>query len=362
MHHLLSTEKRRRGMRKRRERESGSALIPVLALIFACSMIVSAVITLSQTGAYTMATHLKLQKSMYLCEGMLNRVQWLITAERARGTNTSMRDFDYADYSYDRFLPDGVVHEADYHGTPMRFTITDAAAGLDFSSRFRRTTLAALTQDASADSTYLDAVQTLQERIGDYVDADDATVGDSLEEDDFAQENKRPLPRNAEFQYREELFFIPGFTDLFPPDRDGRLSGIRIVVPETLAVIRTQTQVQGRLQTRTSPLLPQTPNIFGAGDLYLKNALRLEDDELAIVKEAILNYQNDRIPFSDSLESTLMLKLNSLSWTASGTYAIRIEGGEGAGPVRRLAAAYTAPDNPSGPSDSVIRFLEWIFF
>lgn len=362
MRRLHSTEKLRRGMRKRRERESGSALIPVLALIFACSMIVSAVITLSQTGAYTMATHLKLQRSMYLCEGMLNRVQWLITSERARGTDTSLRDFDYADYSYDRFLPDGVVHETDYHGTPMRFTITDAAAGLDFSSRYRRTTLAALRQDASADSTYLETMQTLQERINDYVDTDDATVGDGLEDDDFAQENKQPLPRNGEIQYREELFYIPGFTDLFPSDRDGRLTSCRIVVPNALAVVRTQTQVQGRTQTRTSPLLPQAPNIFGAGDFYLKNALRLEDDELALVKEAILNYQNDRIPFQDSLESTLLLKLNSLRWTASGTYAVRIEGGEGAGPVRRLAAAFTAPANSSGPSDGVIRFLEWIFF
>ena len=55
----------RRTAHKRRRGESGSALIPVLALILACSMIVTAVIAMSQLNVYTMTAHVKQQKSMY---------------------------------------------------------------------------------------------------------------------------------------------------------------------------------------------------------------------------------------------------------------------------------------------------------
>lgn len=341
-------------------------------------MIVSAIIALSQIDAYSMVTHLKLQKSMYICEGMLNRVQWLIIAERARHAQTSINDFDYEDYAYDRFLPDGVVHEMDYHGTPMRFTITDAAAGLDSAPSSIRSTILYLTRNQSSGQSYLEAMRLLRERLNDYLDPDDVTAGDGMEKDDFEQENRKPLPRNGSLQYREEFFFIPGFTDLFPPDKDGRISAFRIIIPQRLATVQTGFStptpqpgnpgiVRMRLSTsrrqNTAARVPHEQSIFGISNYYLKNVIQLEDNEIELVNEAVKKYQNERIPFSDSLESTLMLKLKPyLLWTASGSYVIRIEGAKGTGPMRRLSAAYTSPENPAGPSDGVIRYFEWLFF
>ena len=108
--------------------ERGSVLIPVLAVIISCSLVVSALMALSQLGTSGMAAHTRLQRSAYLCEGALNRAQWLIAAERASSPNTSLLYFDYADSEYDRFLTDGVAHDMDYHGIPVKFIITDAAA------------------------------------------------------------------------------------------------------------------------------------------------------------------------------------------------------------------------------------------
>ena len=209
----------RRTAHKRRRGESGSALIPVLALILACSMIVTAVIAMSQLNVYTMTAHVKQQKSMYLCEGAANRIQWLVAAERNLNPNVSYDTFDYADYEYDRFLPDGVEHEMDYHGTPVKFRITDAAAGLDFSRTLRLNTLNRLKMNTATDAEFTDTMTTLDNQLRDYTDADDVVTDDGREESEFQLLGQLPLPRNAEFQYREELFFIPEFTALrYPHD------------------------------------------------------------------------------------------------------------------------------------------------
>lgn len=351
---------------RRIRREKGSVLIPVLAVIVSCSLIVSALMALSQLGTSGMAAHTRLQKSAYLCEGALNRAQWLVAAERASSPNTSLLYFDYADSEYDRFLTDGVEHVMDYHGTPVRFVITDAAAGLDLSRLYRRTTMRRLAADPSADTEYLDKVEQLTELLSDYVDSDDTVAEDGMESDDYLDSGRKPLPRNAELQYREELFWIPGFTELFPPDRGGRLSSVRVIPPDSMI----QTGSGGRNSggrgggNSSSSLLAQNPNLFGAGDYYLRYVCKLEEDELEQVREAIRLYQTERVSLQDSIEGTLFTKLmNNLNWSQGQTVTVIIDpAAAGSGPSKRLAATWTISDSVSGPTDGVVRYLEWMFF
>ena len=358
---------RNRAMRRRvrvSRREQGSVLIPVLAVIVSCSLIVSALMALSQLGTSGMAAHTRLQKSAYLCEGALNRAQWLIAAERASSPNTSLLYFDYADSTYDRFLTDGVEHVMDYHGIPVKFVISDAAAGLDFSRLYRRNTVQRLAADPSADSEYLDQVEQFSELLSDYVDSDDTIVENGMESDEYLDAGRKPLPRNAELQYREELFWISGFTDLFPPDRYGRISSVRVIPPASMISTSSGRNTGGSSTAASNSLFPQNPNLFGAGDYYLRYVCRLEEDELAQVQEAVRLYQTERIPLQDSIEGTLFTKLtNNLNWSQGQTVTVIIDpAAAGSGPSRRLAAAWTVSGSISGPTDGVVRYLEWMFF
>jgi len=355
----------RRQARLRLRREEGSVLIPVLAVIVSCSLIVSALMALSQLGTSGMAAHTRLQKSAYLCEGALNRVQWLVAADRATSPGTSLLYFDYADFEYERFPADGAEHVMDYHGIPVKFIITDAAAGLDFSRLYRRTTVQRLAADPSADSTYLDQVEQFSELLSDYVDSDDTIAEDGMESADYEDSGRRPLPRNGELQYREELFWIPGFTDLFPPDRGGRLSSVRVIPPNSMISTGSSGQGQGGGGASSSnSLFAQNPNLFGAGDFYLRYVCKLEEDELAQVREAILLYQTERVPLQDSIEGTLFTKLlNNLNWSQGQTVTVVVDpAAAGSGPSKRLAATWTVSDSAAGPTDGVVRYLEWMFF
>ncbi len=335
--------------RRKQRNEHGSALIPVLALIVACSLLVTAIIAMSQLGAYTMNAHTAAQKSMYVCEGAMNRIQWLLAAERNKNPNANIQNFDYSDYSHDRFLPDGVEHEMDYHGTPVRFRITDAAAGLDFSQRYRYNLFRQMISGAGDDSEIREQFRIMQAQVNDYVDSDDVIQEDGLEESEFQEQNKLPLPRNGEIQYREELFYLPGFTALYPPDKNGRLTSIRLIPPMT----------NGRQQN----LFSRNPSIFGVDELYLKYVCKLDDSEIAQVQEAIRLYQQERIPFDESLESTLMPKLRNITWNAGRTCTVTIENAAPEGtPARRLAATHTIQTQITGPSDGAVRYYEWMFF
>ena len=325
-------------LRIRGRGEEGSVLIPVLAVIVSCSLIVSALMALSQLGTSGMAAHTRLQKSAYLCEGALNRAQWLISAERASSPNTSLLYFDYADSAYDRFLTDGVEHVMDYHGIPVKFVLTDAAAGLDFSRLYRRTTLRRLAADPSADSAYLDQVEQFSELLSDYVDSDDTVAEDGMESADYEDSGRKPLPRNAELQYREELFWVPGFTDLFPPDRYGRISSVRVIPPNSMISSSAGRNTGG--SSSSSSLFTQNPNLFGAGDYYLRYVCKLEEDELEQVREAIRLYQTERIPLQDTIEGTLFTRLmTNLNWSQGQAVTVVVDpAAAGSGPSRRLAA------------------------
>ena len=352
---------------KKRRSESGSALIPVLALIMACSMIVTAVIGISQLNTYTMSAHTRQQRSQYVCEGAANRIQWLVAAERTKHPNISYQTFDYGDTEYDRFLPDGVEHTMDYHGVPVKFRITDAAAGLDFSARMRNTTLNRLRMNSATDTEYQDVMEKLRDQITDYTDSNDVVSGEAFEKAEYEERNQTPLPRNATFQYREELFYLPEFMELFPPDKNGRLSAVRVIPPDSMMTIQTTIRNnRGGTTTRRTNLFANSPNLFGAPSLYLQRVFNLEDGELEELKEGIRLYQQEKVKLSDAIDSTLFQKIRRssyLTWTPGNVYTVEIEpyAGEEKMPAKRLVFTWTGV-NQLKPADNIVRYLEWMFY
>ena len=105
--------------------ERGVALISVLVMLLTASLLVALVISSSKIAAFSTTGQLARQRSRYLMEGAGNRVQWLLATEYTSSESVDFRSFNYSDYDYERYLPDGREHVIDYHGTMIKFSLRD---------------------------------------------------------------------------------------------------------------------------------------------------------------------------------------------------------------------------------------------
>lgn len=326
-------------------RESGAALISVLCLIFTAGILTAAALSLAKVSSFNIASHVRMQRSMLVSEGVANRVMWLIAADRnLYSSSEQLGDTIYDDYDYDRYLADGTPHVIDYYGEEVQFTITDARSGIDLTSDGYSAALRSLGQNRDDDADWSDSITALRNQIADYIDTNgDQSGDDGMEEPDYEELDRRPLPRNGAMQFREELLYLPAFRDLFTTDRNGRLSAVRLIPPENTVS------------------LSGTPALMTATDDMLKSYCGLEDGEVTEVREAIDAWKKEKTPLSDSLDTELLNKLNALARTESGSYTVTVEAPAGQKrPFKRLTFSFAAFP-VSGPDDEKIRFLEWMF-
>ncbi len=345
--------------RIRRRGESGIALISVLLLIATGSLLALMVMSISKTTSFTVMPFLQLQRSYYVLEGMAARIQFLISADRELYGNPQQLNVDnYSEYDTDRYLPDAVPHYMDYYGTPIVFTIKDAAGPVNLQGTNFQGALQQFQNFVDEENDFTDLLEVLNYLITDYIDTDDSpTDTDSWEADEYEEAGMAPLPRNGAITDRNEFAYIPGITDLFPVDQDGRLSYIRLIPPANAGVT-----------------IDGNPDIFGVTDEWLYDACDLDQSDLEDLKQAIADFHSvDRIPLSESLssDSTVMTKINNyVRWNASGVYTVIIRPAvtdeygnelEKKVPGRRLVFTYT-PTAVSGATNGFVQFYEWMFF
>jgi len=326
-------------------RESGAALISVLCLIFTAGMLTAASLALAKLGSFSVASHVKMQRSMLVSEGVANRVQWLIAADRALYTTIEkLGDTLYDEYDYDRYLADGTPHVIDYYGEEVQFTITDTIGGVDLADGAYTSALRSLEQNRGDDADWSDFITALRSQIADYIDSNsDQNGDDGMEEAEYEAQNMRPLPRNAAMQFREELLYLPAFRDLFSTDRNGRLSAVRLIPPENTVS------------------LSGTPSLMTATDDMLKSYCNLEDGEVTEVRDALNAWFKERTPLSDSLNEELLAKLDALARFESGAYTVTVEVPPAQKrPGKRLTFSFSAFPI-SGPEEEKVRYLEWMF-
>ncbi len=326
-----------------KQQEQGSALIAVLCLIFMAGVLTGAVLSMAKYSAFTVASHVALQKSMYINEGAANRIQFLIAADRSVYTTALLLDFDYAEYDTDRFLADGVVHTLDYYGTAVEFVITDARSGYDLGGSAYRATLRQLSQSDITDTALSDEMTALGAKIGDYIDEGDELATDGFEAGDYEALNMEPLPRNAAFQFREELWYIPGIADRFPPDKNGRLSKLRLVAPQGMDE------------------LSGSPSLFTADKFILMAYCNIEEENAETVLEALETRRKERTIFSDLVDPLVLESLRrGVSSDESGNYTVSVGAPAGGGrPSRRLTFTYPG-FNSGGPLNNTVQYYEWM--
>ena len=210
--------------------ENGSALVAVLFLILTGGIITAAVLSLSKIGTFTVYAHVERQRSMYVAEGAAARIQYLYAADLKLHPSEKLGETDYSEYDYERFLCDGVAHVIDYYGEKIKFTITDTLSGEDVAQNSSAALTRFVNEDTDADVQEM--VSQVKNRIADYIDSNDEALDDSWESTDYEDAGQKPLPRNGAIRFREELSFIQDFHKLYPVDKNGRMSNIRLVPPD----------------------------------------------------------------------------------------------------------------------------------
>lgn len=350
---------RKTAKRIRRRSESGIALISVLLLIATGSLLALMVMSISKTTSFTVMPFIQLQRSYYVLEGMAQRIQFLISADRQIYGNPQQLNVDnYSEYDTDRYLPDAVPHFMDYYGTPIVFTIKDAAGPVNLQGTNFQQALQQFQNFIDEENEFTDLLEELNYIITDYIDTDESpTDTDSWEEEEYYEAGMSPLPRDGAITDRNEFAYIPGLTSIFPIDQDGRLSYIRLIPPANAGVT-----------------IDGNPDIFGVTDDWLVYACDLEEDELEDLHQAIADFHSiDRIPLSESLtsDSSVMTKINNyVRWDSSGVYTVIIrpavtdaygEELEKKIPGRRLVFTYT-PTPVTGATNGFVSFYEWMYF
>lgn len=328
---------------KHRSAQNGSALVAVLCLLLTGGIITTAVLSLSKIGTFTVFAHVERQKSMFVAEGVATRVQYLYAADLQLHPSEKLGETDYTEYDYDRFLCDGVSHVIDYYGQKVQFTITDTLSGEDLA----QDTSAALNKyvNEDTDADIQEMVTQVKSRISDYVDSNDEAQDDSWETTDYEDANQKPLPRNAAMMFREELTFIPDFLKLYPMDKDGRMSHIRLIPPSG------------------SPATTGKPSLFTASARMIQNYCNIEEEKVPEVLDALKAWRTERTLLSDSLDEEMLSKLKrGLATTESGLLTVNIEAPEEERrPFSRLVFSYPA-FKIAGPDKELIEYLEWNFY
>lgn len=323
--------------------QNGSAMVAVLCLLLTGGVITAAVLSLSKIGTFTVFAHVERQKSMFVAEGVATRVQYLYAADLQLHPSEKLGETDYTSYDYDRFLCDGVSHVIDYYGEKVQFTITDTLSGEDVA----QDTSAALNKyvNEDTDADIQEMVTQVKNRISDYVDTDDEAREDSLETTDYEDADQKPLPRNSAMMFREELAFIPDFLKLYPMDKDGRMSHIRLIPPPGIAATTGK------------------PSLFTATARMIQNYCGIEEEKVPEVLDALEAWRKERTLLSDSLDEDMISKLKSgLAMTESGLLTVNIEAPEEERrPFSRLVFSFPA-FKIAGPDNQLIEYLEWNFY
>ena len=135
------------------------------------------------------------------------------------------------------------------------------------------------------DTEKLEIIEDFQDVLGDYTDTDSLTKLAGKEEDDYAQEGLRSMPRNGALQFAEEIFWLDGWTDV--------VSGEVTMIPP-----------KGKTIAETSK-----PSFFSASPTEIQITLDLSDSELDAVIQAREAWINSGTLISDSLDSALYINI-----------------------------------------------------
>jgi len=269
------------------------------------------------------STATDMSDSLYQEESMLNRACWIMLHDRQKYNDRNLGNVDYRQIHEVRFMADGVEREMEINGRKVKVTVMDMVTGLDVSGYNPDKQFYAYTNQMFNDSKGREDLEIFRNCLLDYVDTDDNIRLNGMEAADYVALGEPNLPRNRPMQFREELLWIPDAVKLFPPDGYGLLSSCRVIAPQGMATNFGK------------------PNLFSAPPQVIKMFCLLTDLELEKTLAALKKWKTDRIPLKDSLDPTLLTKIQaqmSLSESGYYTFILRAQSDDSC-PARTLIAS-----------------------
>lgn len=322
--------------------ESGSALIVVVSLIALASVLAASAIAQAHKTSLLSSVFLRKCFVGYAEEGASARIAWLIANDRRkfpqRVLGTSMLGINDGE---PRYLADVIPRIINYYGFELSYKISDMASGIDISRPAAASNLR-LFEGQYAGST-LEDYRILINKFEDYIDNNYLIRLNSIEADGYNALNLFPLPRNSQLEFKEEILWIPGASDFFKPDENGRLSVLRVIAPKGL------------------PGPSTSNNFFSADSQIIKSTLSLSDAELEQVMDAKKKWLEDGTDLSTTLETGLLTRLRSkFSFNESGYYTIEINvAPQDARAGKKLIVSLRISNSFTNPG---IRYYEWFSY
>ena len=293
--------------------ESGIALIAVMTTLLLIAILASSITTLALISNQVSKVTCDIAESAYMAEGAADRTLWLLKNDRTLHPRRDL-DYDVDNNDIERFMADGSEHKMDYYGGTATVRILDAASGIEISGSSPQNALRLSQQTFGDDGEKWERYKIFLDRLKDYTDSNDLVSLNGMEKKDYADAGLAPLPRNARMKYREEILFIPGSEEFFQPDRNGILSGLRLIPQYGLKNIKGKN------------------SFFSVSADILKKDTHISDDEYQSIIEARQRWEREHIPISELIDPELLRKVKlRYSMRESGYYTIMVKASPGPG-------------------------------
>lgn len=295
----------------KRRGQRGMALVMVMGVLAVTLLMVVHVMTVCELAgrdAYVNASRSELR---YVAESALAHSFWMHLTDRRLFTNRKLGTTSEArlgDASFEPWMADRRAHEI-LDGRAVAYIGTvEKSIKLTDPSSFK--------QNVSVDDTEtLELITDFLDVLADYTDSDFACKLAGMEEDDYAASGIPSLPRNAAMQFREELYWLPGWKDAVKGE-------VTIIPPKGKS-----------FSNRNSK-----PSFFSASEAEIQRILDLSDTDLESVLEARRLWVEEGRELSETLDAGLLLNANNnFNFTESNVaqYSVSVPSSDGSFRVLR---------------------------
>ncbi len=290
---------------------NGIALIAVVGTLLVLTVVVASSTIMSQNIKYASNSGTIRNKAAYIAESAASRIQWLIIQDKIKFSNrtikTTASDLDTEEE--ERFLADGSFKELnDYYDANVSYAITDMFSGINIAGSKPSKSFKPLIKKYALDEEKRDNFEIFINKVKDYIDKDDFLNKDGMESQDYNSLELGPLPRNNNFQYREEILLIPGYEEFFKQDSYGRLSAFNIIPPKGMRISNKK------------------PNFYSADDNIISYLTSFEEDAIERIIDARNEWFTSRTDISETLEPDEISALKKhFSFKESGYFTIIIK-------------------------------------
>jgi len=276
-------------------RESGLALMMVMGVLASVMLLLAHLMLVSQLiskESYQVSSKLAMR---YRAESAAETAFWLhltdrrLYTNRTLGRDTSEREED----GFEPWMLDGRPHEMDEGATVVYLATAEPPLKVTALDQLKKGL------DASDDADLIEAIDDFINCYEDYVDKDDLVKINSYETKEYAADGFYTLPRNGAMQFREELYWLPNWTQVVN-------AAVMVVPPRG---IQYNTSSNSR------------PSFFTASDADFCRLLDIspESAELEAIHYTLQEWNQNGTPIEDTLDDPLLSQVrNRFSFDETG--------------------------------------------